>query len=1000
MTMQRDRKQPKPDRQRTNEEDRRQTIRAGAGPTLHQAIQGGRARPGAPAHEDHGGPPDKRPALGLLGLELEEQEDRLGIGDFSEPSPLGLELEGQERRVGMHPALRPLDLVSEEATSLAGIDRALHGTRVAPETASAALPPVQAKPAVAAASPAGPGTAHVTPAPAASGPAPTTAPAAVPAQSPAGGASGPSAHGVDGELPETAEAARAYVERLVFAHGETGARGRIDQAILSRAMLLMHAPPEAQREAAWRAALVRAALEQVATESAALRERFGAEAGRVAERVLADSESEIAAALAGYGVPATPVWRDAVTSLLWKTGDLDLAVNAALQLSKPGKDAQAQARAEAGTKAGDDLVRAARELLGLQARLRGWIEHKQALNRQIYQKEHPSHHQPGPAAQRPQMADLDRFLQSLPPAEQPVTLPAPARPDLRLSPAEQQARVDAEIRLARSELLARWLAHEQAHPILAAFRDADGQPAGLEALAGAGADPVRAVLRTALPKLVANRQTRQALRSGALSPWALPRVVGQAQAEMGIEPGTLQARIIADEAKGHASGNTAAVAAIGLGLAVLAAVPTGGSSLAVGAELTGLALEAYLAYDSIERHQLGTSAANTHIDRARALAAEEPSLGWLAVDLLGAGLGMGLAAKAMRDAAALRHAAQAGNVAPEAIAHLDTLGHAHGLGAIGSRIAREARESAGRAGAGTAGLAADALAGAHLGALEQRLGVRVVADAGLGDGVRIQLGADGVRVLHVSVGPQARVADVLVHGDVVGRMERYRGLVGGMRRLGERMRAWLGGAQGVNPFPPGTTAHEAWHEVEKHVALLEVRHARLAGGVLDDVAAGRVRQEIAALEGKLSEYRQVVEDALESGVYVPGRGWVGQDPQGPLPGDRIPGRVQSRINVRLGDGSNSSGLEYAWRRHGGVDWPVKSQFSISKDELTALLQSEVVVRTSAVRVPSGNFVREVDVGRVIGNLPLDRGAAPTSIITVITDGAGNLVNTFPGKLYH
>ena len=596
------------------------------------------------------------------------------------------------------------------------------------------------------------------------------------------------------------------------------------------------------------------------------------------------------------------------------------------------------------------------------------------------------------------ISKFDRFLQSLPPAEQPGALPAPARPDLRLSPAEQQARVDAEIRLARSELLARWLAHEQVHPILAAFRDADGQPAGLEALAGAGADPVRAVLHTALPKLVANRQTLQALRSGALSPWALPRVVAQAQAELSIAPGTLQARIIADEARDHASGNTAAVVAIGLGLAVLAAVPTGGSSLALGAELSGLALEAYLAYDSIERHQLGTSAANTHIDQARALAAEEPSLGWLAVDLLGAGLGMGLAARAMREAAALRHAAQAGNVAPEAIAHLDTLGHAHGLGAIGSRIAREARESAGRAGAGAAGLAADALAGAHLGALEQRLGVRVVADAGLGDGVRVQLGADGVRVLHVSVGPQARVADVLVHGDAVRRMERYRGLAGGMRRLGERMRAWLGGAQGVNPFPPGSIAHEAWHEVEKHVALLEVRHARLAGGVLDDAAARRVRQEIAILEGKLSEYRLVVEDALESGVYVPGRGWVGQDPQKLLPGDRIPGRVQSRINVRQGDGSTGSGLDYAWRKHGGAPKPKKSQFSISKEELITLLQSESVVRAPAVRVASGNFVREVNVGRVIGNISVKSGGSPTSVLTVITDRFGNLVNTFPGKL--
>ncbi len=784
--------------------------------------------------------------------------------------------------MGTHPDLRPLDLMVEEEASPDGSDHAQHVTLDDVATPPAARSPVQARPA--AAVPAAPATTLVALFPAAGGPTPVPpAPAAGPAPAPpapADGTIGPDTRGSGGELPGTPEEARAHVAKLVIAHGEAGARARVERAIVSQGLMLAFMQPGARREAVQRAALVRAELDRVAAENAALRERFGIEAGRMAEQVLADSESEIAAALAGYGVRATPEWRDVVTSVLWKTGDLDLAVDTALRLGKPGSDAAARAGAEGG----QDLVRAARELLALQARLGGWMKQKEELSQRIYRKQHPSHHQAGPAAPRAQPDVIADYLRSSQPEEQPGALPAPARPeltnDLRLSPDEQQAYVDAKIRLARHELLARWLAHEQAHPILAAFRDADGQPAGLERLAGAGAKPVRVVLRRALPKLVDNRKTRRALRDGALSPWALPRVVTLAQAGLGIAPGTLQARVVADEARDHASGNTMAVAAVGLGLAVLAAVPTGGGSLTLGAELSGLALEAYLAVDSIERHQIGESAANTHLDRARTLAAEEPSLGWLAVDLLGASVGMGMAVKAMREAASLRHAALAGSVAPEAIARLDKLGNVHGLGAIGSRIAREARESAGRAGTGAVGLAADALAGAHLGTLEQRLGVRVVADAGLGDGVRIQLGADGVRVLHVSVGPQARVADVLVHGDVVRRMERYRGLAGGLRRLGERMRGWLGGASGVNPVPPGTLGHEAWHEVEKHVALLEVRHARLAGGVLDDAASRRVRQEISVLEGRLSEYREVVEDALESGVYVPGRGWVAQDPIG------------------------------------------------------------------------------------------------------------------------
>jgi filamentous hemagglutinin len=78
-----------------------------------------------------------------------------------------------------------------------------------------------------------------------------------------------------------------------------------------------------------------------------------------------------------------------------------------------------------------------------------------------------------------------------------------------------------------------------------------------------------------------------------------------------------------------------------------------------------------------------------------------------------------------------------------------------------------------------------------------------------------------------------------------------------------------------------------------------------------------------------------------------------------------------KINLRVGDASEKgSGLEYAWKRHGGGGPNTKSQFTISQDGLKAILQRKDVI-SSPIRPagPSGNFVREVDVGTVIGNLP-------------------------------
>ncbi len=111
-------------------------------------------------------------------------------------------------------------------------------------------------------------------------------------------------------------------------------------------------------------------------------------------------------------------------------------------------------------------------------------------------------------------------------------------------------------------------------------------------------------------------------------------------------------------------------------------------------------------------------------------------------------------------------------------------------------------------------------------------------------------------------------------------------------------------------------------------------------------------------------------------------------------------RGEHRINIRKGDGTKSSGMEYAWRRHGGSGSLInKSQFSIPREEVEAILQRKDIIKSPAILdIKSGNYIRQVDVGKTVGNVPLKQGGHPTSVITIITDEAGNLVNIFPGRL--
>ncbi len=100
------------------------------------------------------------------------------------------------------------------------------------------------------------------------------------------------------------------------------------------------------------------------------------------------------------------------------------------------------------------------------------------------------------------------------------------------------------------------------------------------------------------------------------------------------------------------------------------------------------------------------------------------------------------------------------------------------------------------------------------------------------------------------------------------------------------------------------------------------------------------------------------------------------------------------IPIPAGKGINiaEKGLAHALANHGsGIFTGAKSVFNVGED-VAGLVRGASGVERVAQR--GGNFERVVDAGRTIG---IDRATGqPTSIYTVITNAADDLVTTFPG----
>jgi hypothetical protein len=200
---------------------------------------------------------------------------------------------------------------------------------------------------------------------------------------------------------------------------------------------------------------------------------------------------------------------------------------------------------------------------------------------------------------------------------------------------------DKDLAAARERLEAAWVEAEAAHPVLMSLRRrGDIEKVDLDQLAGASVeDRMAAVLTELVPKLRDANIAANKIRDKQVNPLALPAVVSLTRATMFVPKGSLRDGVINDaasDAKDEADSTLLKIAAFAL--AAVTFIPSGGASLAIPAGIAAVGLAAHTATQEWEKYTTQKVLTNTHLDLARSLATEEPSLTSFAVSLAAIGL--------------------------------------------------------------------------------------------------------------------------------------------------------------------------------------------------------------------------------------------------------------------------------------------------------------------------------------------------------------------------
>jgi hypothetical protein len=215
-----------------------------------------------------------------------------------------------------------------------------------------------------------------------------------------------------------------------------------------------------------------------------------------------------------------------------------------------------------------------------------------------------------------------------------------------------------------------------------------------EDLARLTAEPLREILDNI-------SEVREEIESDDMKVWHINRAVATAMAELGLS----QQPVFAQAVQRHIERldrDEAFLALVKAALAVVATVVSGPLAPFVGG-----VIGAYFVTEGVDRYSAESAAENVALDpEARDISMNEPELGWLIVDIVGAVIDAGAVLRALRPVA--RAAVQSGRIAEFATAARRVLSQAP---EVADRLVASLRRRLGRGAEGAAEAAGDAAHG-------------------------------------------------------------------------------------------------------------------------------------------------------------------------------------------------------------------------------------------------------------------------------------------------
>ncbi len=190
-------------------------------------------------------------------------------------------------------------------------------------------------------------------------------------------------------------------------------------------------------------------------------------------------------------------------------------------------------------------------------------------------------------------------------------------------------------------------------PVLASYSTGNDAAQRLEQLAKTPPSQLGQSIGKIAQEKLANIETVRGELGSRYSIWKQPYITNITKKQMNA--GSMQSRVISDAAEkiNEAEASSKMLfAAVAIGLGLLAAIPTGGSSVIAGvaatAAIVGAGVSAYGAYEHLREYSLENAANGTDFDKAKAISQDEPTMLWLALDIVTAGLDIYGAATAFK----------------------------------------------------------------------------------------------------------------------------------------------------------------------------------------------------------------------------------------------------------------------------------------------------------------------------------------------------------------